>query len=136
VMQNVGSNFFGVFHVNWAGSRWFREWCRKEGLPDPFIGWVSGDNSGDECILGSDNVHTRQAKAWCQALEELHPELAELGKEIIRQQSMINPYEYLYPNGHTSDKLLPEREWKRRAVGLWYAILKHGVEHGDTLMYC
>jgi len=132
---DVGSGFFGVFHVNWAGSRWFREWCRKEGLPDPFIGWVSGDNSGDECILGPKNAHSRQAKAWCRALVEVHPELAELGNELILRQRMIDPYEYLYPGGRDSNAL-SEEEWSRRAIALWYAILKHGVEHGDTLAYC
>jgi hypothetical protein len=80
-------NDFGQFHLNWAGTRWFRQWCQDEGMPDPFIGWVSGDNSGDQCVLG-------KARA------------------------------------------LSDKEWERRALAAWYAILKHGVEHGDTLTYC
>ena len=35
---DVGNDLFGNFHVNWAGTRWFRTWCQDEGLPDPFIG--------------------------------------------------------------------------------------------------
>lgn len=131
---DVWNGLFGNIPLNWTATSWFGEWCSKEGLPDPYIGWVSGDNSGDECILGPENDHTRQAKVWCRALEELHPELAELGNELMRQQRMIDPYAYLYPGGRGSDTL-SEEEWKRRAVGLWYAILKHGSEHGDTLAY-
>ncbi len=124
-------NDFGQFHLNWAGTRWFRKWCQDEGMPDPFIGWVSGDNSGDQCVLGPDNVHTDLARVWCRALERQHPAIAKLGGELIANQRR-NLYDYLYPEG----KDLEEEEWSRRALAIWYAILKYGAEHGDTLTYC
>ena len=124
-------NDFGQFHLNWAGTRWFRKWCQDEGMPDPFIGWVSGDNSGDQCVLGPDNVHTDLARVWCRALERQHPAIAKLGGELIAKQRR-NLYDYLHPEG----KDLDEKEWSRRALAAWYAILKNGAEHGDTLAYC
>jgi len=130
---DVANGLFGNLHLNWAGTSWFSEWCSTEGLPGPFIGWVWGDNSGDECILGPKNAHSRQANEWCQALEAKHPELAALGNELLLQQRMIELSEYLYPHDGGA---LPIKEWEKRAVASWYAILKHGVEHGDTLAYC
>ncbi len=100
-------------------------------MPDPFIGWVSGDNSGDQCVLGPDNVHTDLARVWCRALERQHPAIAKLGGELIANQRR-NLYDYLHPEG----KDLDEKEWSRRALAAWYAILKNGAEHGDTLAYC
>src|SRR5947208_2115919 len=96
-------------------------------LPDPFIGWVTGDNSGDQCELGPDNEHTRLAKEWCERLEEKHPEIAKLGTVLITAQDTVDLWDYLYPHG-TQGNLLPlllEEEWNRRAVASWYAILKH-----------
>ena len=132
---DVGNDLFGNFHVNWAGTSWFREWCQDEGLPDPFIGWASGDNSGDQCELGPDNVPTSLAKVWCRALEKKQPEIAKLGDELIANQRMIVLHDYLYPKGRLGEGLA-EKEWNRRALAAWYAILKNGVEHGDTLEYC
>jgi hypothetical protein len=100
-------------------------------MPDPFIGWVSGDNSGDQCVLGPDNVHTGLARVWIRALEKQHPAITELGSELIANQKMIDLYDYLHPEG----KGLGEKEWSRRALAAWYAILKNGVNHGDTLEY-
>ena len=102
-------------------------------MPDPFIGWVSGDNSGDQCVLGPDNVHTGLARVWMRALEKKHPAIAKLGDELIANQSDL--YDYIYPKGRF-DKSLRVREWSRRALAAWYAILKNGAEHGDTLEYC
>jgi len=130
---DVGNDLFGNFHVNWAGTRWFGTWCRDEGLPDPFIGWASGDNSGDQCVLGRDNVNTGLARVWCRALEKKHPAIAELGGELIANQRMIDLHDYLYPKSR--GRGLAEKEWSRRALAAWYAILKNGVEHGDTLEY-
>ena len=132
---DVGNDLFGNFHVNWAGTLWFRTWCQDEGLPDPFIGWASGDNSGDQCVLGPENVPTDLAKVWCRALEKKQPEIAMLGDELIANQRMIVLHDYLYPKGRLGEGLA-EKEWSRRAMAAWYAILKNGVEHGDTLEYC
>jgi hypothetical protein len=131
---DVGNDLFGNFHVNWAGTRWFRTWCHDEGLPDPFIGWASGDNSGDRCVLGPDNVPTGLAKVWCRALEKKQHEIAKLGDELIANQRMIVLHDYLYPKGRLGEGLA-EKEWNRRALAAWYAILKNGVEHGDTLEF-
>ncbi len=128
---DVANNLFGNFHVNWSGTRWFRAWCWKRGLPDPFIGWVSGDNSGDQCALGPGKMHSDLAGAWCSALASQHPEIAKLGDELIANQHSIHLYEYLYPK----EGALKEKEWNRRALAAWFAILKHGVENGDTLEY-
>jgi hypothetical protein len=131
---DVGNNL-GDFHLNWAGTRWFREWCQDQEMPDPFIGWVSGDNSGDQCVLGPDNVHTDLARVWCRALERKQPAIAELGSELITNQRTIELYEYLYPKGRLRAGL-GKKEWCRRALAAWYAILKNGIEHGDILEYC
>jgi len=130
---DVDTDLFGIFHVNWAGSRWLREWCQDDGLPDPFVGWLSGDNSGDQCVLGPDNVNTRLAKAWCREFENKHPAIAELGGELVANRRMIVLRDYLYPK---IGKGLGQKEWSRRVLAVWYAILKNGVEHGDTLDYC
>jgi hypothetical protein len=128
-------NDFGQFHLNWAGTRWFRKWCQDKGLPDPFIGWVTGDNSGDQCVLGPDTVHTGLARVWCHGLEKKHPEIAKLGDELLAMQE-IDLYDYLHPDATQGEAhALSEEEWERRALAAWYAILKHGVEHGDTLEY-
>ena len=126
-------NDFGQF-LNWTATRWFRKWCQDEGMPDPFIGWVSGDNSGDQCVLCPDNMHTGLARVWCRALEKKQPAIAELGSELIANQRMIDLYYYLYPKSRLG-KGLGEKEWSRRALAAWYAILKNGAEHGDTLAY-
>src|SRR5712691_9281397 len=62
---DVDNAFFGNFHLSWTGTSWFSYWYWKHELPYPFIGWVSGDNSGDQCILGPDNPHSRLAREWC-----------------------------------------------------------------------
>jgi len=132
---DVSNDCFGNFHLNWAGTSWFGEWCQDEGLPDPFIGWASGDNSGDKCVLGPDNVHTRLALLWCRALAEMRPDIAKLGDELAAMQEM-DLYDYLHPDAKRGEAhALSVDEWERRAVAAWYAILKHGVEHGDTLEY-
>lgn len=131
---DVANRLFGNIHFNWAGTSWFRKWCYDNGLPNPFIGWYSGDNSGDNCELEG---HP-EARAWCAALETGFPDIAELGTSLL-----ANPpddlWEYLYPHKKT-DPVLPaeqlgEGEWERRAVAAWYAILRQGVERGDTLEY-
>jgi hypothetical protein len=134
---DVDNAFFGNFHFNWEGTSpiWFSYWCWRHELPNPFIGWVNGDKFGDLCILGPDNEHTRLAKEWCRALEEKQPEIAKRGGELIATQERIDLSEYLYP--HLGEAhALSQDEWSRRAVAAWYAILKHGVEHGETLTYC
>jgi len=90
----VGNDLFGNFHVNWAGTLWFRTWCHDEGPP----------------------------------------EIAKLGDELIANQRMIVLHDYLYPKGRLGEGLAG-KEWNRRALAAWYAILKNGVEHGDTLEY-
>jgi hypothetical protein len=133
---DVSNELFGNFHVNWAGTRWFSAWCVDYELPYPFIGWVSGCNDGDQCELGTDNEHTRRAREWCRGLEEKHPEIAELGNELRAKQDM-DLSAYLYPhNALGKAHALSEEEWELRAVAAWYAILKNGIEHGDTLAYC
>src|SRR2546426_6944940 len=102
---DVDNGLLGNFHLSWTGTRWFSNWCKEHELPYPFIGWVSGDNSGDQCDLGPDNEHTRLAREWCKALEEKHPEIAELGNELRAKKDM-NLSAYLYPHnalgeGHT-----------------------------------
>ena len=126
---DVSNNLFGNFHFNWASTSWFREWCLKQGLPQPFIGWVGGLNESDRCSLGPRRKHNKSAKAWCAALEKRFPDIAALGNSLL-----TNPpgdfYGYLYPKDR-----LRVKEWERRAVAGWYAILRHGIEHGDTLEY-
>ena len=126
---DVCNNLFGNFHVNWAGTRWFRIWCLDHSLPEPFIGWESGLNDGDRCSLGPRRKHNKSAKAWCAALEKRFPDIAALGNPLL-----TNPpgdfHRYLYPKDS-----LQKEEWERRAVAGWYAILQHGIEHGDTLEY-
>ncbi len=135
---DVDNGLLGNFHLSWTGTRWFSNWCKEQDLPYPFIGWVTGDNSGDQCELGPDNEHTRLAKEWCEGLEEKHPEIAKLGTVLITAQDTVDLWDYLYPHGTQGNvlPLLSEEEWNRRAVASWYAILKHGVEDGDTLAYC
>lgn len=132
---DISNALFGNFHLNWAGTAWFRNWCSKSGLPNPYIGWESGFNDGDQCLLKSDSRQTRLAEEWCRALEQGFPDLAQLGKELA-----VNPPEdlrtYLHPHtGEDSGEPLSEVEWERRAVAAWYAILLHGITHSDTLEY-
>lgn len=129
---DVANNLFGNFHLNWAGTRWFSNWCGQNGLPDPFIAW-GGDNSGDECRLGAgEKVNSAKAKAWCKVLEETYPDIAEMGRSLLAQPAG-DVYEYLHPANLDPD--LSKTEWERRAVACWYAILRHGIERGDTLQY-
>ena len=121
---DVGNARFGNFHLNWAGTRWFGNWCGDHELPNPFIGWESGCNNGDQCVLGPDNDHTRLAREWRRALEKKHPELAKLGNELLAMQE-IDLYDYLYPDAKKGEAhALSQYEWERRAVAAWYAILK------------
>ena len=47
---------------------------------------------------------------------------------------MIDVHHYLYPHwGKDNAEALPE--WERRVIASWYAILKRGLEHGDSLAY-
>jgi hypothetical protein len=87
--RDVDNGLAGNFHLNWAGTCWFSNWCEEQELPYPFIGWMSGDNSGDQCVLGPDNEHTRLAKEWCEALEEKHPEIADLGNELRAKKESL-----------------------------------------------
>src|SRR5262249_11690764 len=132
---DVSNGLFGNFHLNWAGTSWFENWCRESQLPDPFIGWESGCNNGDLCVLGTAEKHTQLAKDWCEALEKKFPEIANLGKSLFENPPDLHPYMYSYKNGDLEQPRLSETEWRRRAVAAWYAILKHGVERGDTLEY-
>jgi hypothetical protein len=132
---DVANRLFGNIHFNWAATSWFQEWCYENGLPNPFIGWNSGDNSGDQYELKG---HP-EARAWCVALVTRFPEIAELGKSLLANPP-ADLLEYLYPHRKTDPALPAEQlhkdEWERRAVAAWYAILRHGVERGDTLEYC
>lgn len=133
---DVGNQLFGNFHLNWAGTSWFRVWCGKHELPAPFIGWVRGDNSGDQCRLGLKNKHTRLAREWCCALEEKQPKIAKLGNKLMAKKG-TDLWSYLYlPRRRGEAHALSDKEFERRTVAAWYAILKHGIEHGDTLVYC
>ena len=126
---DVANRLFGNFHLNWAGTRWFSNWCEQNGLPDPFIAW-GGDNSGDQCRLGAgEKVNSARAKAWCKALDETHPDLAEMGRGLLAQPP-VDLHAYLCP-----EPRLGLLEWERRAIACWYAILRHGLESGDTLEY-
>ena len=128
---DISNDLFGNFHLNWAGTDWFRHWCSDSGLPDPFIGWESGGNDGDQCLLESDP----SAEEWCQALEQKFPDLATLGTELI-----AHPPEdlsiYLYPSWCSKDgEAISKDEFDRRAIAAWYAILRHGITHRGTLEY-
>src|SRR5687767_9281624 len=94
---DVSNALFGNFHLNWTGTRWFSSWCADRGLPEPFIGWVSGGNDGDPCELGQNATHTRLAKEWCEALEGQYPDIAQMGAALLE-----NPpgdlHRYLYPH--------------------------------------
>ena len=116
---DVANALFGNFHVNWAGTIWFRHWCGEQGLPNPFIGWVAGDNSGDQCVLGSENTHTHLAREWCRALEEKHSDIAKLGNELIATER-VDLWDYFYPGRQGSAHALSNDEWERRAVAAWY----------------
>jgi hypothetical protein len=132
---DIANALFGNFHLNWAGTMWFQNWCSESGLPYPFIGWESGFNDGDQCLLKSDNEETRLAKDWCQALEQKFPDLARLGAELTAHPPE-DLWTYLYPlRGSEPSHSLSKDEWERRAVAAWYAILRHGITHGDTLEY-
>jgi hypothetical protein len=92
--------------------------------------------SGDQCVLGPDNVHSGLARVWCRALDKKHPAVAKLGDELMAMPEM-DLFDYLHPDATQGEAhALSEDEWSRRAVAAWYAILKHGIEHGDTLAYC
>ena len=131
---DVANRLLGNIHFNWAGTSWFGRWCDENGLPDPFIGWTSGDNSGDQCELKNHPA----ARAWCVALETRFPDIAELGTSLVANPPR-DASEYLYPHNRTDPvhpaEHLEKDEWERRAAAAWYAILRHGVEHGDTLEY-
>ena len=130
---DVDNGLFGNFHLNWAGTSWFRQWCAEHRLPEPFIGW-RGFNDGDPCRLGKRRKHTALAAKWCEALDERCPELAKLGQRLLTDRPE-DLHEYLYPHRREDDKLLEQEEWERRAVAAWYAILRHGIAKGDILYY-
>jgi hypothetical protein len=138
LVLDITNGFNGDFYLLRGETGRFSEWCRSEGLPDPFIGWVSGDNSGDQCDLGPDNEHTRLAREWCRALEEKQPEMAKLGYALLKGADITDllfPGEGpIYPDRYLS--ALSGSAWDRCKVAKWYAILKNGIEHGDTLVYC
>src|SRR6266849_3128412 len=74
---------FGNFHLSWAGTRWFSEWCYEHDLPNPFVGWVSGCNDGDQCVLGPGCIHTQDAREWCDAFETKFPDMARMARELL-----------------------------------------------------
>ncbi len=129
---DVANQLFGNFHLNWAGTRWFAEWCDRQQLPPPFIGW-GGFNDGDPCELVPDGKHHALARAWCEAFRERCPEIAEMGTRLLAD-SPPDLGAYLYPRS-TGGEQLSEAEWERRAAAAWYAILQHGLAQGDTLLY-
>jgi len=126
---DVSNQLFGNFHVNWSGTRWFTIWCLDHGLPQPFIGW-GGDNSGDPCRLGLRRKHNKLAKTWCVALEEMFPDIATLGKSLLKNPPK-SYFKYLYPEPGSFTR----KDWEPRVVAGWYALLQHGIKHGDTLQY-
>lgn len=74
-------------------------------------------------------THAQYAcEAWCAALKEKYPDIAALGDALLASPPE-DLHGYLYPGG------LPKEEWDPRAAASWYAILRHGAEHGDTLEY-
>ena len=134
---DVSNSLFGNFHLNWSGTMWFRQWCSKHGLPEPFVGWVTGGNDGDQCALGPSGEHHALAKAWCAALERQFPDIAQLGKSLL-DNPVKDLFGYFYPHlaaAASNEGQLSEEECSRRVVAAWYAILRHGIEHGDVLEY-
>jgi len=131
---DISNSLFGSFHLSWAGTMWFRKWCAEQGLPGPFVGWASGFNNGDQCFLGSGGEHNALAKDWCAALEQQCPNLMEQGKSLLKDPPK-DLMAYLYTEGAPNKRSLSGEEWSRRAVAVWYAILQHGIEHGDVLQY-
>jgi hypothetical protein len=127
---DVANALFGNFHLNWAGAKWLQSWCYVNGLPEPFIGWESGLNTGDPCFLGPGQKHQQSAVDWCTRLEEKFPDLAELGRQLLHDPPK-ELYTYLYPR----EQSLSTDEWERRAVAAWYALLQHGIRHNDKLGY-
>jgi hypothetical protein len=138
LVLEITNGFLGSFYLTWPEAYWFTEWCKDGGLPDPFIGWVSGANAGDQCELGSDNEHTRLAKEWCRALEEKQPEIAHFGNGLLEGMDaadfLLPGKGSLYPDQYLN--AFSGNAWNRLNVAKWYAILKNGIGHGDTLAYC
>ena len=132
---DVSNGLFGNFHLNWAGTRWFDQWCLESQLPSPFIGWESGCNDGDQCKLGKNEKHIQRAREWCEAIEKKFPEIANLGKSFFENPPDLYPYMYPHRESGELNPAISEEEWRRRAVAAWYAILRHGVENGNTLEY-
>lgn len=86
-------------------------------------------------MLITGSKYVKPADVWCRALEQTFPDLAQLGTELT-----AHPPEdlsiYFYPTwGRETGESLSEDEWSRRVVAAWYAILQHGIRHGDTLEY-
>jgi len=132
---DVFNGLFGNFHLNWAGTSWFSKWCAERGLPDPFIGWESGCNNGDQCHLGPGATHTPFAREWCEALDEKVPDVARLGRQLLADPpDDLHQYLYAHARGDNG-AALSEPEWERRAVAAWYAILRHGLQQGGALEY-
>ena len=131
---DISNGLFGNFHLSWVGAGWFGDWCLESQLPSPFIGW-DGCNDGDQCKLGMDKEHILLAIEWCGALEKKFPEIANLGKSLLENPPDL--YLYLYPHRKSGelDSAISEEEWGWRAVAAWYAILRRGVETGDTIEY-
>jgi hypothetical protein len=131
---DISNGLIGNLHLSWTGTEWFRGWCSDSGLPEPFIGWESGGNEGDQCLLKTNPRQIQLAEEWCRALEQKVPDLAQLGKELaVHPPEDISPY--LYPHGGSKSGVALAKEWRRRFVATWYAILRNGLTHGDTLEY-
>src|SRR5438874_1578260 len=130
---DVTNALFGNFHLSWAGTRWFGQWCDEREVPDPFIGWETGGNNGDPCLLGPCQKHTDLAVEWCAALKRKEPTIAAMGQKLL-----LKPPEdfrrYLYST-ITDQSDGPSEELQQRIVAAWYAILRYGIEQGDTLFY-
>lgn len=132
------NGFFGCTYLTWHEVRWIRDWCEEAGLSDPFIGWAGGGDSGGQCDLGPDNEHTRLAKEWCRAIEEKQPEIATIGNALLDGmgvEDILFPREGpMFPDEYLG--ALSSIAWNLCNVAKLYAILKNGIEHGDTLAYC
>ena len=96
------------------------------------MGWESGCNNGDQCKLGRNRKHNALAVEWCKELSQKFPELAALGEQLLVKKR-FDLSDYLY--SFDAEGLDSEKEWERRAVAAWYAMLRYGIEHGDTLEY-
>ena len=122
------------FHLNWAGTETFADWCAENGLPNPFPNW-GGTNDGDTVDCTDHNDRAAVAD-WIVAYQAKFPDEAALGIGRAMRELMYVSCDHGRRAAGGVYRYDPAyADWEKWTGLAWYHFLRGQLDREGTIEY-